>query len=163
MGNMVWNTRKLYGKLFGAMLVLRLTSECNMQCAYCYVAEDGQPKSCTKVVSMGSVRKMLEYLEGEKTCGLQLILTGGEPLLYKPLIREIVECAEKLTIPHWIGIITNATLLDEGFLRYAKEKRSVLTVRFFDTINLGRKTTEIFMREFWRISTKRWRWMWLWG
>ena len=128
MGNMVWNTRKLYGKLFGAMLVLRLTSECNMQCAYCYVAEDGQPKSCTKVVSMGSVRKMLEYLEGEKTCGLQLILTGGEPLLYKPLIREIVECAENLTIPHWIGIITNATLLDEGFLRYAKEKRIAFTI-----------------------------------
>lgn len=99
-----------------------------MQCAYCYVAEDSQSKACTKVVSMGSVRKMLEYLEREKPCGLQLILTGGEPLLHKPLIQEIVECAEKLSIPHRIGIITNATLLDEGFLRYAKEKQIAFTI-----------------------------------
>ena len=126
---MLINKRKLYGKMFCSILILRLTSACNMTCDYCYVAEEsiGEIKK-DSYLSIDNVKKVLEYVESEHPNGLQIIFTGGEPLLCKDMIRQIIDFAEELSIRCFYGIITNGTLLDETFISYAKEKKITFSV-----------------------------------
>ena len=99
---------------------LHLTAKCNMRCRYCYVAQS--PAAMTRETARAAVDLALG--SGDKRVGL--IFFGGEPLLCRGLISDIVQYAEKTAAPGqsvFFKLTTNGLLLDDAFLAFAREKR----------------------------------------
>ncbi len=99
---------------------LYLTEKCNLNCKYCFEGTKGENELTFEDVKTIMDR---EVELGSKNCILTLF--GGEPLLKKDLIFDIVSYAKKLEKENKIrfkySITTNGTLIDEAFLKLAKE------------------------------------------
>lgn len=89
------------------LLVLRVTERCNLRCAYCYAARDGEPSfDMDEETALRAV---------ELCCpaggSLRIQFTGGEPLLRLDLMEAVArfgrESGRKLTL----AVQTNGTLL----------------------------------------------------
>lgn len=99
---------------------LYLTEKCNLNCKYCFEKQKGE-----KELTFDDIKTIMdrEVKFGSKSCVLTFF--GGEPLLKKDLIFDIVNCASKLEKENKIkfkySITTNGTLIDEKFLKLAKE------------------------------------------
>jgi uncharacterized protein len=116
-----------------AEFVLKVYSDCNLRCSYCYVyfGKDQSWKEKPKVVSEQVMRDTARRIaEHVKTYGLKeisVVLHGGEPLMagvkllihYVELIREAVgdDCHVDATIQ------TNGTLLTEKRIQMLEEAR----------------------------------------
>jgi uncharacterized protein len=100
-------------------LTLHVTTACNMQCDYCYAPpRDGAPMSFEvgrQALALGS------RLKGGASCGI--VFFGGEPLLHKRLIRDLVGCAREMERRQagrfHFKITTNGVLLDEEFIEFS--------------------------------------------
>jgi GTP 3',8-cyclase len=99
-----------YGRTFRTLRV-SLTSSCNLACLYCVEegAQDSQKKS-----GVNETLNTEEYLNIisriHESTGLETIrLTGGEPLLYKNILK-LIEGIKKIGIPQ-VRLTTNGTLL----------------------------------------------------
>ena len=99
-------------------LTLHLTNKCNLNCKYCFVphGEDSMPKETAFAAVNLAVKD-------KQTTGL--LFYGGEPLLEKQLIYDIVDYANKINkdtkhIFHY-KMTTNGTLLDEEFLKFSRD------------------------------------------
>ncbi len=113
-------------------LTLHLTTNCNMRCSYCYA----QPHA-GQAMSIDVARKAL-HLGARMTdgpCGV--ILFGGEPLLCKPLIAEIVDYARWMEREKrgrfLFKMTTNGALLDPAFLEYSV-RNDILIAMSFDGV-----------------------------
>ncbi len=84
------------------LLVLSLTSDCNLRCVYCY-ARGGERKEYMK---LSTAKKAIEEHYSER---LKVQFTGGEPLLNYRLIRRLAERYEAR-----FSVQTNGTLLTAG-------------------------------------------------
>lgn len=126
--SLMLNTRRIYGKLYGTMLVLRLTSKCNMHCAYCYASNDECDEKSEVILDYKLIQYMLKNIADEKPAILHVIFTGGEPLICKDLIKKVVDFIKELSINYSISILTNGSLLDESFLKYIKKEDISLVV-----------------------------------
>ena len=98
-------------------LTLHMTNKCNLNCKYCFVPHGHQ--SMTLDVAMRAIRIAIK---DEHPTGI--LFYGGEPLLEKQLIYQIVEETQKMKqetghVFHY-KMTTNGTLLDEDFLKMAK-------------------------------------------
>lgn len=82
---------------------------CNLNCRMCYVRKTKQ-----EVKEQGGEKSVEEWLELAKKCKeegmLFLLLTGGEPFLYKDFKRLYLELKK---MGFMISINTNGTLIDE--------------------------------------------------
>jgi uncharacterized protein len=102
-------------------LTLHLTQSCNMRCTYCYA-----PPRNGQGMSLETGRKALEFVAGrnEDACGI--VFFGGEPLLHKDLIRQIVGAARQMEKERkgrfHFKLTTNGLLLDEEFLKFSLEE-----------------------------------------
>lgn len=87
------------------MLVLTLTGRCNFACRYCYAADADQVdmKEETAIAAL--------HLAGRGGNRFLLQFSGGEPLLRFPLIRKLVEIAERNHYDAHMQIQTNGSLL----------------------------------------------------
>jgi len=106
-------------------LTLHLTDRCNLSCNYCFVPRGPQ------VMTLDVAKAAIELsMQDKDTTGI--LFYGGEPLLEKQLIYDIVEHTQgiKRRTGHnfLYKITTNGTLLDEDFLKMSKEVN--LTVGF---------------------------------
>ena len=104
---------------------LHLTDGCNLACRYC------PPKNGKNVMSRETAFKAVDLaLAGlGKTAGIGFY--GGEPLLCKRLIEEIVQYTKKKNTGGkrvFFKLTTNGTLLDSGFLQYAKREGILLSL-----------------------------------
>jgi len=100
-------------------LTLHLTTACNMRCGYCYA-----PPRAGPVMSAETGRAVLAFgavMNPGRSCGI--IFFGGEPLLCRPLIEDLVGDARKREAEgqgrFHFKITTNGLLLDEAFLEFA--------------------------------------------
>ena len=97
-----------------------LTEKCNLNCKYCYEKNKG-----TLELSFNDIKNIMdiEVKNKSKTCGITFF--GGEPLLKKDLIYETINYAKKLekenNIKFLYSITTNGTLIDDEFIRIAKQ------------------------------------------
>ena len=107
---------------------LNITENCNMLCTYCRL--DKQPKTMTKTVAY----KAVDMIFQDKSESINIGFYGGEPLLCKDLIKDIVAYTKEknaAATAHkkiYFKITTNGTLLDEDFLKYAKQEGILLAL-----------------------------------
>ncbi len=99
-------------------LTLHLTTQCNMRCRYCYAPPHGGAQ-----MSLETGRRAMELAcaDSEASCGV--VFFGGEPLLRKGLIRDLVAYGQELQRAgrgrfHY-KLTTNGLALDEDFLAFA--------------------------------------------
>ncbi|MDR4509638.1 MAG: radical SAM protein [Candidatus Brocadiaceae bacterium] len=108
-------------------LSLNIAQRCNLKCVYCYgnEGEYGEEGLMDKKTAFRSVDWLIER-SGE-TKKLAINFFGGEPLLNFPLMRKVVEYAEKrsgkLGKEIRFGITTNGTLLSNEIITYLKEHK----------------------------------------
>ncbi len=104
---------------------LHLTDACNLACEYCRLAQGpGYMSGATACRAID-----LALSGGEKVVGIGFY--GGEPLLCKSLIYEIVRYGrEKRTTAQkvFFKLTTNGLLLDDAFLDYAKREGILLSL-----------------------------------
>ena len=98
---------------------LHLTAGCNMRCKYCYVSQSPAR------MSADTARRTVDMALASGDPRLGLIFFGGEPLLCRDLIEEIIAyaTAQSAAAPGKIfyKLTTNGLLLNDDFLRYAHE------------------------------------------
>ena len=96
-------------------LTLHLTDRCNLACRYCY-ARAGK----TDMAFETAVAAIEKLAEGTN-CGI--IFFGGEPLLRKDLIWQIMDwCEERQPNRFHYKATTNGTLLDDAFAEEAARR-----------------------------------------
>ncbi len=107
---------------------LHLTNECNMRCRYCYV-QQGRSE-----MSLETAKKAVD-LAGDQAKKAGIIFFGGEPLLKRQLIHDIVTYAHEQEsvngCKYFFKITTNGLMLDEAFLEFA-DRESVFIALSMD-------------------------------
>ena len=107
-------------------LVFYLTNKCNMQCRYCYQGEKSD-KTMTFETAKVSIDKAVQNNEL-----VTVSFFGGEPLLNKQLLYDIVNYCEKLKkqTKHQIlySITTNGTLADYEFVKFCKKNKILVGI-----------------------------------
>jgi uncharacterized protein len=113
-------------------LTLHLTTACNMRCSYCYAPpRDGAPMSA----DVGRAALELGARLTTGSCGV--VFFGGEPLLCKERIAQIVEDARHMERSgagrFHFKITTNGLALDDEWLEYAI-RNDILIAMSFDGV-----------------------------
>lgn len=118
--------------------ILKITSNCNLNCSYCYMFNMGdtsfrnKPKVMTKQTAISSLQRIYEYSIKNNTEEVNIILHGGEPLLCgKEWLVWFIKKSEELK-PSSLKVIysiqTNGTLLDEEWLNIISSYRIELGI-----------------------------------
>ena len=92
-------------------LHLVLTSRCNLHCAYCW-----QPRRSRRTMGLKTLHAAIGLVSGSRHRNIELVFSGGEPLLVFPLIRSAVAYAQKRLSGQkrvQYTLVTNGTLLSE--------------------------------------------------
>ncbi|MBE6853305.1 MAG: radical SAM protein [Ruminococcus sp.] len=93
--------------------VISITNKCNLSCRYCYEKKlnttlgNIDEKTSEDIIKFISSRNDAKYI----------YLFGGEPLLYKDLIKKFVTSLRA----HMFIVTTNGMLLDEEFIKWSME------------------------------------------
>lgn len=114
-------------------LVIKLTQMCNMKCAYCPHAQEGNDlvrlhdnKTISEKYAFDGIDVFLNHVAPSKN--LDIVFFGGEPLLVFPLIKRIVEYVEIRAVNKDVtfNITTNALVVTDEMLGFlSKHKFSV--------------------------------------
>ena len=97
---------------------LHLTNNCNMACKYCYV-----DRKNISVMDFDTAKKAVDMAAASAKESVGIVFFGGEPLLHKQLIYDVVEyCKWKgknSDISFHFKVTTNGLLLDETFMDFS--------------------------------------------
>lgn len=110
-------------------LVLPITYDCNLNCEYCYVAKKG-----SGVLPFLIGAEAIDFLmENNPERGVDLIFTGGEPLLVWKKIKKLILYAEtaarkKNVRIETLGLATNGLLLNKEILSFCRKKNIEVAV-----------------------------------
>jgi len=121
-------------------MCLFLTQSCNLKCVYCYGegGKYGTGGSMDEKTAFQAVDWMLE--QSGKIKKLHIGFFGGEPFLKFPLMKAVVEYAEKRAGGVGKDVAfhgtTNATLLDDEIIAFLKEHDITFMVSFDGTKEL---------------------------
>jgi uncharacterized protein len=114
-------------------LVLNVNTGCNLSCSYCYKEDLATPDRGQKMAFETAARSFeLLLQEGAARERVNLVFFGGEPLSNLPLIRAVVDHAERRAAEAGkivdFSLTTNATLLSEPIVDWLSEHRVGVTV-----------------------------------
>lgn len=120
-------------------MTLHLTEGCNLACRYCYVKQHPgsmsleTAKAAVRLAAASSIaadKNSSSRTGGLASCGI--IFFGGEPLLCRDLIEEIVCFCRALEkeepVCFHFKMTTNGTLLTEDFLEFSKKERIMIAL-----------------------------------
>jgi uncharacterized protein len=114
-------------------LVLNVNTGCNLSCTYCY-KEDLTTPDRGQRMAFDTAAKSFELLlrEAAERERVNLVFFGGEPLSNMPLIRQMIDHAERRAAEAGktvdFSLTTNATLLTEELVDYFSAHRVGITV-----------------------------------
>jgi uncharacterized protein len=110
-------------------VAFHVTHNCNLRCTYCYTGEKSSA-SMTKDVARQGIDFSLKEAARQGVDLLEIVFFGGEPLLEKQLIYDIVDefnaSAHDFDIAFQMS--TNATLLSEQIIKELAERRVYVAV-----------------------------------
>lgn len=124
-------------------LILIVTEQCNMRCAYCVYEEDlydNRRNHNSKFMDIDTAHKAIDlYLKTNQQeiykpfarRAMNIVFYGGEPLLNWPVVSDaIVYAREKYDgeFPLYIGMTTNLTLLKPEWLPFLRDNDIFINV-----------------------------------
>jgi radical SAM protein with 4Fe4S-binding SPASM domain len=95
-----------------------ITNECNMDCSFCYACKNGSDKK--SVFDIAWIKKLRSILPDNSF--KQVCISGGEPLLYPELVKEVASYFNRVTI------LTNGSLLTDDFVEWVIATKTLLYV-----------------------------------
>ena len=105
------NTRKL------SLMYLIVSSQCNLACKYCFIENNPESRTCPGSMDIFTARKAVDMfcteIKGEDETNAQIIIYGGEPLINREVLIDIVPYIRKRLPSIKLMLITNATLMDQ--------------------------------------------------
>ncbi len=104
-----------------ALLIVSVTSKCNLHCKGCYAFARDEGKSRGLELSNARLRTLVA--EANELGISAILFAGGEPLMRKDLLT-ITKDFPSVIFP----IVTNGTLIDEGTLDHFRNQRNVIPV-----------------------------------
>jgi uncharacterized protein len=114
-------------------LVLNVNTGCNLSCSYCYKEDLATPDRGQRMAFETAAQSFeLLLAEAKERKRVNLVFFGGEPLSNMPLIRQMIDHAERRgaevgkTVD--FSLTTNATLLTEELVDYFSAHRVGITV-----------------------------------
>lgn len=114
-------------------LVLNVNTGCNLSCTYCY-KEDLAVPARGKRMNFATASQSVDLLvnQGHERDRLNIVFFGGEPLTNLPLIRQVVEYAERRGQESGkaidFSLTTNATLLNDATIDFLDAHRFGVSV-----------------------------------
>jgi len=126
-------------------LILNITSDCNMNCKYCYAKKFKKRTAMDSEIMIYTINKILENNKS-KEC-LNVIFHGGEPLLEKNVIKKIINLYKNQNMNFIVQ--TNGKLLDEDFILFCKLNKVSLSLSvdgFKIYNNLSREMDENYLK-----------------
>lgn len=105
-----------------------LTSRCNLRCVYCY-----QNARKSRRMPWKTLRAALDLILASKPREVEMVFTGGEPLLEFPAIRRAIRYAEQYRSPGKTvsySISTNGILLTDEIIAFLEEHRVMTQISF---------------------------------
>ena len=107
-------------------ITLHITSNCNMNCLYCYNKKQAYQEDMTIAIAQSSIDFAISQTN-VKT--IQITFVGGEPLLKKELIKQIVRyCNQHDTKTFLFSILTNGLLLDNEFIDFSLKNNIAISL-----------------------------------
>jgi uncharacterized protein len=114
-------------------LVLNVNTGCNLSCTYCYKEDLQTPARGERMdfaVASRSVELLLEQAAARDA--INIVFFGGEPLTNMPLIRQVVEYAERRAAESGktvdFSLTTNATLLTPELVDFFEAHRFGISI-----------------------------------
>ena len=124
-----------------------ITTNCNLNCKYCYEGEDKLNKSMSKEIVNKAIEFTLDYFEKTNEEELIIPIHGGEPFLefeiMKYIVSEFKEKANKKGKKVSFVTTTNATILNDEILKFIIDEIPDITIS-----TDGTKETHDKMRPF---------------
>ena len=114
-------------------LVLNVNTGCNLSCTYCY-KEDLQTPARGERMDFAVASRSVELLlrQAQARDSISIVFFGGEPLTNMPLIRQVVEYAERRCAETGkrvdFSLTTNATLLTPELVDFFEAHRFGLSI-----------------------------------
>ncbi len=114
-------------------LVLNVNTGCNLSCTYCY-KEDLQTPARGERMDFAVASRSVELLlqQAEERDAVSIVFFGGEPLTNMPLIRQVVEYAERRGLEAGkrveFSLTTNATLLTPELIDFFEAHRFGISI-----------------------------------
>jgi uncharacterized protein len=114
-------------------LVLNVNTGCNLSCTYCYKEDLATPDKGQRMAFETAAQSFeLLLAEAKDRSRVNLVFFGGEPLSNMPLIRAMIDHAERRAAAEDktvdFSLTTNATLLTEDLIDYLSAHRVGITV-----------------------------------
>lgn len=106
------------------MAHLELTNQCNHRCIHCYRLDSNIVNRPRGIIDEDLIVSIAKKLIDEGI--LQIVVTGGEPLLNKDLVKKIVVLANENNVT--ASINTNLTLADEEILEFIQKTQTRILV-----------------------------------
>ena len=118
-------------------LVMNLTNQCNLSCAYCYefgadkvATPEGKPKFMDFETAKAAVEFLFSQAGGRQA--LHITFFGGETLMNFPLLKQVVTYAGERAAAEGrrvdFSLTTNATLLTPAIIDFLSVNRIGVTV-----------------------------------
>lgn len=112
--------------------VFWITSDCNLNCIYCYEGNDKKHKVMSKEVIEKAIDLIIKNMEQTYDKELKIEVHGGEPFLefdiMKYLVETVKEKVKNKNIEISFGCTTNATLLNEERINFIVKELNNFTV-----------------------------------
>lgn len=114
-------------------IVLNVNTGCNLGCTYCYKEDLAIPARGERM-NVGTATRSVDLLltQAAQRDRVGIVFFGGEPLTNVPLIRQVVEYAERRAEEMHkrvdFSLTTNATLLDDGLIDFFNAHRFGISV-----------------------------------
>ncbi|MEA3430464.1 MAG: radical SAM protein [Nanoarchaeota archaeon] len=111
-------------KLLLSHASFQLTSDCNLNCKYCY-----QHEKSGKSMSFDEFTNAFSKLLGFLNKNVEFVFTGGEPLLNFDLLKEAVNSIKTVKeLNPQFKILTNGLLLNSEIISFLKENEFLVAI-----------------------------------
>ena len=106
-----------YGVIIPGIIMISITTECNLHCKGCFAQKYGNGRSIPLRVIDKAIKEMIGL--GVRT----FVISGGDPFLY-PHLFDLIENNRKATFV----IISNGTLIDQDIVKRIRKCRNIFPV-----------------------------------